>query len=349
MRDATVNGMHLRVITSPGESGEAVQVARSLEEVDASLSQLRTILFIVGGAGVAIAAALGVLIAQRTLRPVARLTEAAEHVATTQDLEGAAPIEARRKDELGRLARSFNDMLAALRESRRQQQQLVNDASHELRTPLTSLRTNIEVLQRADDMPLAERRELLRDVNFEVEELTKLVAELVELASERPVEQQAFEDLRLDELAATVVERATRRSSLRVGLNARPSLVVGNAGLLERAATNLVDNACKWSPEDAPIEVSAAEGVFEVRDHGAGIPEADLDRVFDRFYRADAARAKPGSGLGLAIVKQIIEAHGGTVWVKNAPGGGVVAGFQLAPVGLEADALVEARHAPASP
>lgn len=330
---STSGGLHLRVLTTPGKSGEAMQIGRSLAEVDASLSDLRNILFGVSGAGVIIAALLGLLVAHRSLRPVARLTAAAEHVAATQDL--AASIEVRRKDEIGRLATSFNAMLQALDESRKQQQRLVTDASHELRTPLTSLRTNIEVLARADDLPGAERTQMLSDATFELEELTKLVGELVELASDTRTEAREFADVRLDQLADSVVQRAARRSGLRIELEAQPTLVVGNYGLLERAASNLVDNACKWSPQDEPIEVRVAGGRFEVRDHGPGIPEADRPHVFERFYRADVARSTPGSGLGLAIVKQVVTAHGGKVWVEAAPGGGTLAGFELLSIPVE--------------
>jgi len=333
LHDATVGGLHLRVLTTPGRSGEATQVARSLSEVDASLSDLRKILFGVGGSGVIIAAVLGLVVAQRTLRPVVKLTAAAEHVAVTQDL--SAEIEVRRKDELGRLATSFNAMLRALRESRQQQHQLVTDASHELRTPLTSLRTNIEVLARGDDLPDAERAQILRDATFELEELSKLVSELVELASDVRTEAQEFQDVRLDQLAAAVAQRAMRRSGLRIELGVIPTLVVGNYALLERAVSNLIDNACKWSPADAPIEVRVADGRLTVRDHGPGIPQADMAHVFERFYRADNARSTPGSGLGLAIVKQIVEAHGGRAWVEAAPGGGTLAAFELSAVPVE--------------
>ena len=331
--EANADGIHVRVLTSPGGPGEAVQIARSLEEIDASLAGLQRVLLVVSGAGIAVAAVFGLLVAQRSLRPVAKLTAAAEHVAKTQELD--ARIDVRRTDEIGRLARSFNEMLDALQESRRQQHQLVTDASHELRTPLTSLRTNIEVLQRSDGMPEDERRALLRDVTFELEELTKVVAELVELASDKRTDSREFEDVRLDRLAAAVVERAARRSGLSITLDAQPTLVVGSYGLLERAAGNLVDNACKWSPAGGSIEVSVADGAFRVCDHGPGIAAEDAPHVFDRFYRADAARSKPGSGLGLAIVKQIIEAHGGTAWVEAAAGGGTVAAFRLAPVVME--------------
>lgn len=333
IHDATSDGEHLRVLTSPGQPGEAVQIGRSLTEVDASMRELRNILFGVSGGGIVLAALLGLLVAQRTLRPVRRLTAAAEHVAATQDL--SAEIEVRRSDELGRLATSFNAMLRALRESRRQQHQLVTDASHELRTPLTSLRTNIELLARGDDLPEAERTLILRDATFELEELTKLAGELVELASDARAEAQDFQDVRLDQLVAAVTQRAMRRTGLRIELDATPTLVVGSYGLLERAASNLVDNACKWSPPDAAIEVRVADGRLTVRDHGPGIPPDDASHVFERFYRAEAARATPGSGLGLAIVKQIIEAHDGRAWVEAAPGGGTTAGFELSAVPVE--------------
>jgi two-component system sensor histidine kinase MprB len=329
----TADGLHLRVATNPGQNGEAVQIGRSLAEVDASLSGLRRILFGASGAGVILAALAGSLLANRTLRPVARLTEATEHVAATQEFD--SPIDISRKDEIGRLAASFNQMLAALHESKMQQRQLVADASHELRTPLTSLRTNVEFLMRAGELSPDEQGELLRDVRAELDELTKIVRELVDLASERRPDAASFEDVRLDQLAASVADRATRRSGQTVELHAQPTLVVGNYDLLERAAGNLVENAVKWNAPDVPIELTVAEGVFKVRDHGPGISAADRPHVFDRFYRSEAARGKPGSGLGLAIVKQIVEAHGGRVWVEPAQGGGTIAAFSIDPVAFD--------------
>ena len=340
MHDGTASdGEHVRVLTSAGQRGEAVQVARSLTEVDRSLSGLRRILFGVGGAGIVLGALAGLLVAQRALGPVKRLREAAEHVASTEDL--TASIEVRRNDEIGKLAQSFNGMLAALHESRLQQRQLVADASHELRTPLTSLRTNIEVLARSDDMEAGERQELLRDVTFEMHELSKLITELVDLASEHRPDAQSFEDVRLDEMAARLVERASRRTGMRIELDAKPALVVGNYNLLERAAGNLIDNACKWSAPDEPIDVHVADGRFEVRDRGPGIALEDRPHVFERFYRAESARSKPGSGLGLAMVKQIVDVHGGRVWTEApADGPGAVVGFALSPVTIDEGAPI---------
>jgi two-component system sensor histidine kinase MprB len=246
------------------------------------------------------------------------LTLAAEHVAATQDLSHT--IDAPGPDEIGRLAGSFNTMLRALDQSREQQRRLVADASHELRTPLTSLRTNIEVLATDRDID-AEKRAILNDAMTEVNELTKIVTELVDLAMDPRADERVQADVRLDEIAATVVDRARRRSGLRMELESEPTLVVGNAELLE--------NACKWSPQDEPVRVLVRDGRVTVRDAGAGITAEDLPHVFDRFYRSDDARSKPGSGLGLAIVKQVAEAHGGKAFVESVPGRGTTAGFSL--------------------
>ena len=160
---------------------------------------------------------------------MAVLTGAAEHVAATRDLE--VPIEVTRRDEIGRLAASFNTMLAALASSRAQQRRLVADAGHELRTPLTSLRTNIEVLARVGDMPAADRAELLADARQELEELSALVAELVDLAADAPPEPQVA--VRLDEVVVEAVERFRRRSGrevILVGRGDRAGRQAGPAG-----------------------------------------------------------------------------------------------------------------------
>ena len=256
------------------------------------------------------------------LAPVQRLTRTAEEVSETRDL--SRRIEASGTDELSRLAATFNTMLGALEDSARAQRQLVSDASHELRTPLTSLRTNIEVLARDQAMPAADREQLLRDVTEQLTEMTALIAELVELArgDQAPAEP---EDVRLDLVAADAIER-TRRN--RPGVSFKPeleeSLIRGVPATVERAVSNLLDNAAKWSPPGGEVEVTVRDGELTVRDHGPGIDEADLPFVFDRFYRAPSARGMPGSGLGLAIVRQVAEAHGGTVVADRADGGGTL-------------------------
>jgi two-component system sensor histidine kinase MprB len=319
--DVNVRGEHLRVFTFEGFTpGTAIQLARPLTDVDESLRRLGVILLLIAASGIALAAVLGLLISRTALAPVTRLTETAERVSVTGDL--SERIQVGGGDELSRLATSFNTMLAALEESTRAQRQLVADASHELRTPLTSLRTNIEVLADNRDLPEDERSRLISDVVEQLEEMTTLISELIELAH---AEQQAVEteDVRLDLLIADAIERARRNQpGVRFTADLEESVVRGVPATLERAIGNLLDNAAKWSPPGAEVEVEARDGFVVVRDHGPGIDEEDLPYVFDRFYRARSARGMPGSGLGLAIVRQIAEAHGGNVTAERAVGGG---------------------------
>jgi two-component system, OmpR family, sensor histidine kinase MprB len=323
-------------------AGRAVQLAQPLTEVDSLLSRLRLILALIALGGIALAALLGRLVAGAAVLPLKRLTQATEHVALTQDLSGR--IKPVGPDEIGRLARSFNSMLDALESSMtalddsvHAQRQLVADASHELRTPVTSLRTNIELLQQAEDMEPHDRQRLLSDVVEQIEELTLLMNDLIELArGEEPF--AATEDVRLDLLARDVIERACRHApgaDFAVGLE--PTVVPAVAARLERAISNLIDNAVKYSPPHEPVEVALADGELTVRDHGPGISTADQPHVFDRFYRGAEARGRPGSGLGLAIVRQVVEQQGGAVSAERAPGGGTLMRMRLA--GAETIAL----------
>ncbi|HZR15172.1 MAG TPA: HAMP domain-containing sensor histidine kinase [Acidimicrobiia bacterium] len=346
-----IDGVHMRMITTEPAGGDptvaAVQIARSLTEADNTLGHLRIVLLLVAAGGVVIAAGLGLVVARSALRPVKRLTDAAEHVAETQDLGASIPVD--RSDELGRLAESFNEMLAALASSRDQQQQLVADASHELRTPLTSLRTNIEVLARAPNIDPYERERLLADVTAQLEEFGVLVEDLVELAREdRPTVEQEMVDVRLDEVVTHAVNRARRHApALVFEASTAPCLVRGQRQMLERALTNLLDNASKWSPDGAHVEVvQTAEGEVTVRDHGPGIAPELREKVFDRFYRAPAARSMPGSGLGLAIVRRVVEAHRGTVGAEAAPGGGTLMRVRLPVVDLEEPVPVDLEPEP---
>ncbi len=344
LRDVRVDGVHYRMVTvqamglvtvTAGQAAEftpvALQMARDLSETDAFLGDMRTRLLLIGGSAVLLAAILAWFASRGAVRPVAVLTGAAEHVAATRDLE--VPIQVTRRDEIGRLAASFNTMLAALASSRSQQRRLVADAGHELRTPLTSLRTNIEVLARMGDMPAADRVELLADARQELEELSALVAELVDLAADAPPEEQVA--VRLDELVTEAVDRFRRRTGREVSVSVEETALDAKPGRLTRAVTNLLDNAGKFSPAGTLIEVTLRGGRLEVRDHGPGIDPEDLSRVFERFYRAVAARTTPGSGLGLAIVEQVAQEHGGRAFAGNAEGGGAVVGFEM-PVGKTA-------------
>jgi two-component system sensor histidine kinase MprB len=335
LRDETVRGVHLRILTTRAPGGTArtpagavrtlkgatLQVAKPLTDVDDALGRLRWILFGVTIGGVGLASGFGVAVSGAAARPLGRLTAMAERVTATGDLRHR--LEGEGDDEPGRLAASFNAMLGALEASREAQRQLVADASHELRTPLTSIRANVELLNRARDLPPAEREQVLGSVGGQLEDLTVLVGDLVDLArpGERPGE--APEELRLNELVLEAVDRARRDApSATFTVCAEPCVVHGSRARLARAIGNLLDNAAKWSPPGEPIEVAVNEGEVTVRDHGPGIADEDMPHVFDRFYRATAARGMPGSGLGLAIVKQVADSHGGSVSASRAPGGG---------------------------
>jgi two-component system, OmpR family, sensor histidine kinase MprB len=328
----------IRVLTQPLADGAALQVARSLEDTEHTLSTLVVILALVSAGGVALAAALGPVVARTALAPAGDVSDAAEEVARTHDL--TRRIQVRGSDELGRLAASFNKMMEALEQSEGAQRRLVADASHELRTPLATLRTNIETLGRKEQLDPAERDRLVADVTGELEELTELVADVVELARLPRVDGGLErEDVALDELARDAVERAERRArGLRFEQRISPSLAHGDRQRLGRAISNMLDNACKWSPPGGTVEIEVADGRVAVRDHGPGFAAEDLPRVFGRFWRSDDARGKPGSGLGLAIVQRVAEEHGGVARAANADGGGAVVSIELPsrPADLEA-------------
>jgi two-component system sensor histidine kinase MprB len=324
--NATISGTAVRVLTVPG-TGLALQVSSDKSQVDHTLSRVTLFLILIAAGGILVAGGLGLAVSQTALAPIRRLTRTTETVTETGDL--SERIDMRGDDELSRLAGSFNAMLAALEESARSQRQLVSDASHELRTPLTSLRTNIEVLARDRNMADDEREKLLNDVVSQLSEMTALVTELVQLArgETQPAES---EDVRLDLLVEEVVARAQRDfPQVEFVSDLEPTELHGVPNTIARAVSNLLDNAAKWSPPGGKVEVSVRDGQVVVRDHGPGIEDDDLPYVFDRFYRAPAARKLPGSGLGLAIVKQVAEAHGGGVGAERPDGGGTLMRLRL--------------------
>jgi two-component system, OmpR family, sensor histidine kinase MprB len=233
------------------------------------------------------------------------------------------------QDEIGRLAERFNAMMGALETSVTAQRQLVADASHELRTPLTSVRANIDLLASGRLTDPAERERLIADVRVQLEELTAIVNDVVDLT--RGAEQPTtVEDVRLDDVVRADVERFERRASHPpVEVDAEPSIVTGDAARISRAVRNLLENAATWGPPDGAIEVTVRDATVSVRDHGPGFAEEDLPHVFDRFYRSTSARGMPGSGLGLAIVRQVAEAHGGRAVAENAPGGGALVRLEV--------------------
>jgi two-component system, OmpR family, sensor histidine kinase MprB len=321
--DTTVGGLHLRMLTRGIGSAGAVQVARPLDEVDRQLDRILLVLLFVGAAGVALGAGLGAVVARTALAPIARFTRRTEELAA--DPDPSERMEVTGRDELTRLALSFNSTLDALERSVEAQRHLVADASHELRTPISSLRANIQTLQDADRLPAHELESLRADIVEELDELTALVADIVELARGTKPDELA-DDVRLDRIVEEVADRAQVRAGERVGfqVSAEPTVVRGEPQRIQRAVANLVDNALKWSPPGGVVRLELKGGELSVRDHGPGFADADLPHVFERFYRAEGARGLPGSGLGLAIVRQAAEAHGGFATAGNAPGGGAL-------------------------
>jgi two-component system sensor histidine kinase MprB len=322
----TVKGTHYRVLTTPWLDGTALQTGRSLAETEDVLSSLKLQLLALSAFGILAAALLGWFFARRLVRPIERLRDTAEHIARTQDLE--SPIPETGSGEVGSLATSFSTMVDALAVSKRQQQQLITDASHELRTPLTSLRTNAELLDRPSPLTADQQQRAVQGIRLEVNELTDLVSELVELATDR-ANDETPEPIALRPLADDIAARARRRTGREVSVvtDGEPATVMVRPHMAERALTNLVDNAAKYSP--GAITIAITGNRVEVRDDGPGIAPADQPFVFDRFYRSAEARTEPGSGLGLAIVKQIVERHDGSVWATNRDGGGAAVGFEL--------------------
>ena len=335
LADATVDDQHLRVLSVGIAPGSAIELARSLTEVDSALNRVRVILVLMAAGGIALAAILGRFVAGAVVAPVRRLTRTAEHVAETQDL--GQRIEFSGRDELSSLAQSFNAMLDALAEtmgkldaSARTQRQLVADASHELRTPVTSVRTNIDVLhEQGDSLPASERKLLVADAAEQLDDLSVLIGDLIELAREDEPHEEP-EELRFDTLVAEAIDRARRHSpAARFDATLEETLVRGVAARLDRAVANLLENAIKFAGTERAIEVRLTDGELTVRDHGPGLDPEELPHLFDRFYRGSAAHGRTGSGLGLAIVRQVADAHGGSVGAETAPEGGTIMRLRL--------------------
>jgi two-component system, OmpR family, sensor histidine kinase MprB len=325
----TVQGSSVRVLTLPLSRGGAVQLGRSLAEVEATLAQLTTRLLVIGGGLAAVAGAVSLLVADRLVRPVGTLTAAAEHVARTQQLDTRIAPEG--DDELARLGRAFDHMLVRLEAARAAQTQLIADASHELRTPLTSLRTNIDLLRSGAQLGAEDHAELLSDLDEQLTEFGHLVDGLVELArgEQTPAELAA---IHLDVLVAEAVAAARRdHPGARLRVASSPAVVAGEDRRLARAVRAVIDNAVVHGGGDVEVVVTGTphEARIEVRDHGPGIDPEDRTQVLERFYRSAAARSRPGSGLGLAITEQAVRTHGGKVEVTETAGGGATIVLRL--------------------
>ncbi len=322
--DMHVDGTDIRVLVTGIGADGAIAVALPLTDVNSALSSELLLLVLIAAGGVALAALLGILVARTALAPIARFTRQTETLAANPDRIDRDRLEETGGDELARLARTFNETLDALEESIQSQRNLVADASHELRTPIASIRANIQLLLEEQLLSPEDRAALRTDVIEELDELTALVGDVVELARGTKPGAEAG-DVRFDAIVQGAVERTRRRApTLSVRESLEPTLVRGEGDRIARAVSNLLDNAVKWSPDGGVIEVELHQGVLTVRDHGPGFHDEDLPFLFDRFHRSKDARGKPGSGLGLAIVRQAAEAHGGFVDAANAPDGGAV-------------------------
>ena len=314
-----------RVRTQPRRIG-AFQFGRDLSEMNRVLHDLRSRILLVGGVAVVLAAFAGWFAARGLTKSLSALTEAASEVSSTGRLD--IDVAAGGRDEVGRLGTAFSTMLTALNTSREDQRRLVQDAGHELRTPLTSLRTNVDVLRRHGDLPAEMRAKVLDDLDIEVAELSSLVEEVVAVGSGRSPDEPSVE-VRIADVVESAAGRVGRRTGRTIDITADNSVVLAQRSSLDRAITNLLDNAAKFDNSAEPIEISVANGRVAVRDHGPGMAPEDLDLVFDRFYRAVAARSQPGSGLGLSIATEVAAAHGGTTFAANHPERGAIVGFEL--------------------
>ena len=326
----TVDGTTYQVLTqSLGGGKGAIQVGRDLGSALRVLRDVAEVTLIVGLGVLLLAAAFGWWLARRMTRRLTAITGLAETVSKDGklDIDFAMPG----RDEVGRLSASLQLMVNQLVASQQAQQRLVQNAGHELRTPLTSLRTNVSVLRRFAELPPASQQRLLDDVSGETKELTDLVNELVELS----MDQRGSEMAEPVDLCA-IAERVAARFEHRYGrsvivIGQRPTLALGRPKALERAISNLVDNALKFDSTGGPVEVTVSAAAIVVADRGPGLQPADEPRIFDRFYRADAARSLPGSGLGLSIVAEVAAAHGGAGFAHAREGGGAYIGFRLGP------------------
>jgi two-component system sensor histidine kinase MprB len=318
--NANVDGSSLRVYVFHLDGATAVEVGQSLGAVTSVLHDLVVVSSVVTPAGVVLAVLLGGAVAFASLRPVRRLSVAVRTVAETGEL--SHHVELSGHDELGEVAAGFNAMLDTLADSLRRQRQLVADASHVLRTPLSTVRANVEVLRRLDELDANDRAQLIRDTVGQLAELTRLVDNLIELAR-GDEELGAFGMIRLDEIMSGVVAEAKRNYPfIEFKLSTDTSTVWGSPDRLAKALGNLVDNAAKWTRPGTPVEVVVCNRSITVGDRGPGVDAADAPHIFDRFYRSLSAKRIPGSGLGLAIAKQAVEAHGGQITVRNATEGG---------------------------
>lgn len=322
--DLAGNEYRVRAAPVGQATGLAVLVARPLATVQQILGALALALTGFGVAVLLAAWLVGRRVARAGIAPVRELITAVEDRAAAGALE---PVRVTRDDELGRLAVAFNHLLDTIQVSRVQQSRFVADAGHELRTPLTSMRTNIELLTvDAEHAMLSsgDRVTIMRDVRAQLIEFSELVSDLVGLTREDRTAAD-FDQVDLSGVIDEVVDRVSMRSiGLAWSVDLEPTDLQGDADLLARAFTNMLDNAVKYSPPGGTVTVTLHDGELRIGDEGRGVTADEKPFVFDRFYRSEASRAAPGTGLGLSITYSVVRQHGGSVRVTDATGGGAV-------------------------
>ena len=333
------DGTKYRIVAVPfvdatSQDAYALVIARDLTPTSTSLSNLATLQWIIGLVAIVLCLIVAILVADTTLNPIQQLTSVVSGITSADEL---ATIEVRGPSEVAELERSFNLMMESLADSRNQQNRLIADAGHELRTPLTSLRTNIELLiadESAKMLPEGARSEILSDVAAQMGEFTSLINDLVALS--RGDVAPNLIPIDFSDVVRRAIARAQRRGpSMVFDVSLEPVYVMGDAVTLERAVTNLLDNAVKFSPQGGTITVRLDGGTLSISDQGPGIADKDIPHVFERFYRSDSSRNTPGTGLGLSIVDHTVTAHGGTVEVSRAPSGGALFTVHLPTVDLD--------------
>lgn len=317
------------IVNEEHVEGATVVLAQDMTSTHGLISALGTVLLVITALGVLLSLVAGTVVATTGLRPLAKFQRAVDHITRTKRLT-LIPVVG--DDELAHLTASFNDMITTLQESRHQQTQLVADAGHELKTPLTSIRTNIELLMQISrsgaEIPPEDRAELEADVIAQLEEMTTLIGDLVDLARDESIKEPATEEIDFERIVTRALERSRRRrQDVDFHVELQPWSMYGDDAGLGRAVLNLLDNAVKWSPEGGTVRVISKQITgdrirLSVTDSGPGIPPEHREHIFQRFYRAPESRSMPGSGLGLAIARQVFERHGGSVHAEESPDGG---------------------------
>ncbi len=348
----TYLSQHVRVYStiSTSCSTHIIQTARSEQDIEQSLTDLRSLLFRGGALVLVLAFAGGGLMTWGILAVVRRITRTASSITTSRDFSQRVPSMALAgRDELVTLAATFNEMLSSLEESYQRQQRFVADASHELRAPITSIRCNLDLLAKAPDLPPAEAQAALADARAEADRMGRLVSDLLALAHADAIQPATINGYKNGDAQAQLIDldslllevfRQYRRSGEgesggqpphgpRLMLqHITPAQVYGDADQLKQAFVALLDNALKYTPYEGSVTLSLVTGegyaTVKVSDTGIGILAEDLPHIFERFYRADRARSRErgGSGLGLAIAQNIVREHQGSIEVESMPGKG---------------------------